>query len=76
MKVAASRAIAGLVENVSEVCIIPSPLDRRMVSAVAAAVARAAIETGVARVPMDPAQVGRRAEALVRDLERDACLPS
>ena len=76
MKVAASRAIAGLVESVSEVCIIPSPLDRRVVPAVAAAVARAAIETGVARVPMDPALVGRRAEALVRDLERNACSPS
>ncbi len=76
MKVAASQAIAGLVENVSEECIIPSPLDRRVVPAVAAAVARAAIETGVARVPMGPAEVGRRAEALVRDLERDACLPS
>jgi len=76
MKVAASRAIAGLVESVSEVCIIPSPLDRRVVPAVAAAVARAAIETGVARVPMDPALVGRRAKALVRDLERNACSPS
>jgi len=68
MKVAASHAIAGLVENVSETCIIPSPLDRRVVPAVAAAVARAAIETGVARVPMDPAEVGRRAEAWVSAL--------
>ncbi|MDD1760808.1 MAG: NAD-dependent malic enzyme [Methanothrix sp.] len=68
MKVAASQAIAGLVENVSETCIIPSPLDRRVVPAVAVAVARAAIETGVARVPMDPAEVGRRAEAWVRAL--------
>ena len=75
MKVAASRAIAGLVENVSEECIIPSPLDRRVVPAVAAAVARAAIETGVARVPMDPAEVGRRAEAMVKNLERNACSP-
>ena len=75
MKVAASRAIAGLVENVSEECIIPSPLDRRVVPAVAAAVARAAIETGVARVPMDPVEVGRRAEALVKNLERNACSP-
>jgi len=73
MKVAASRAIAGLVEQVSDVCIIPSPLDRRVVPAVAAAVARAAIETGVARVPMDPAEVGRRAEAMVKNLERDPC---
>ena len=68
MKVAASHAIAGLVEDVSEKCIIPSPLDRRVVPAVAAAVARAAIETGVARVPMDPAEVGRRAEAWVKAL--------
>jgi len=73
MKVAASRAIAGLVEQVSDVCIIPSPLDRRVVPAVAAAVAGAAIETGVARVPMDPAEVGRRAEAMVKNLERDPC---
>jgi len=76
MKVAASRAIAGLVEQVSDVCIIPSPLDRRVVPAVAAAVARAAIETGVARVPMDPSEVGRRAEAMVRNLEKDPCSPS
>lgn len=71
MKVAASHAIAGLVEDVSEKCIIPSPLDRRVVPAVAAAVARAAIETGVARVPMDPAEVGRRAEAWVNALQKD-----
>jgi len=68
MKIAASRAIAGLVESVSEECIIPSPLDRRVVPAVAEAVARAAIETGVARVPMDPSEVGKRAEALVREM--------
>jgi malate dehydrogenase (oxaloacetate-decarboxylating) len=73
MKVAASRAIAGLVEDVSAECIIPSPLDRRVVPAVAEAVARAAIETGVARVPVDPAEVGRRAEAMLRELEKSIC---
>ncbi|HUS76648.1 MAG TPA: malic enzyme-like NAD(P)-binding protein [Methanothrix sp.] len=73
MKIAASRAIAGLVENISEECIIPSPLDRRVVPAVAAAVARAAIETGVARVPVDPVIVGKRAEELVRDLQKGVC---
>ena len=73
MKIAASRAIAGLVENVSEECIIPSPFDRRVVPAVAAAVARAAIETGVARVPVDPELVRKRAEALVRDLQKEIC---
>jgi malate dehydrogenase (oxaloacetate-decarboxylating) len=73
MKVAASRAIAGLVESVSERSIIPSPLDRRVVPAVAAAVARAAIETGVARAPMDPTEVARRAEAMVAGLDKGIC---
>jgi malate dehydrogenase (oxaloacetate-decarboxylating) len=73
MKAAASRAIAGLVEQVSEQCIIPSPLDRRVVPAVAAAVARAAIETGVARVPVDPAIVGKNAETLVKNLQKESC---
>ena len=70
MKIAASKAIASLVENVSEECIIPSPLDRRVVPAVAAAVARAAIETGVARRPKDPEDVRRNAEKIVQDFER------
>ena len=69
MKVAASRAIAGLVESPTESCVIPSPLDRRVVPAVSAAVAQAAIETGVARVPLPPEEVAARAEALVRKLD-------
>jgi malate dehydrogenase (oxaloacetate-decarboxylating) len=69
MKIAASRAIASLVEEVSEECIIPSPLDRRVVPRVAEAVARAAVETGVARVCMDPVEVGRRAEARIMKLQ-------
>jgi malate dehydrogenase (oxaloacetate-decarboxylating) len=73
MKIAASKAIASLVEDVSEESIIPSPLDRRVVPAVAAAVARAAVETGVARLPMDPLEVGRKAEALVSELEERMC---
>lgn len=71
MKKAASLAIAGLVEPVSETCIIPSPLDRRVVPRVAEAVARAAIETGVAIRPTDPKEVGRRAESVIRRLEKD-----
>jgi len=70
MKVAASRAIAALVESVSEECIIPSPLDRRVVPAVAAAVARAAIETGVARKPIDPEVVRKNAEKIVGEIEK------
>lgn len=73
MKMAAAKAIAGLVEEVSENKIIPSPLDRRVVPAVAKAVARAAIETGVARRPVDPEEVGRNAEKLVKKLEKSTC---
>jgi malate dehydrogenase (oxaloacetate-decarboxylating) len=58
-------------ESVSETCIIPSPLDRRVVPCVAEAVARAAIETGVANRPSDPKEVGRKAEAMIRLLEKD-----
>jgi malate dehydrogenase (oxaloacetate-decarboxylating) len=74
MKIAASKAIASLVEDVSEEAIIPSPLDRRVVPAVAAAVARAAIETGAARRPMDPEDVRRNAERMVQDLEKSTCV--
>jgi malate dehydrogenase (oxaloacetate-decarboxylating) len=73
MKVAASRAIAALVDPVSEESIIPSPLDRRVVPAVAEAVARAATESGTARLRLDPAEVGRRAEAMVRALSGEGC---
>jgi len=76
MKKAAAQAIASLVEDVSEERIIPSPLDRRVVPRVAEAVARAAIETGVARRPEDPLAVGHRAEALVRELEKNLCSAS
>ena len=76
MKKAAAQAIASLVEDVSEERIIPSPLDRRVVPRVAEAVARAAIETGVARRPEDPLAVGRRAEALIGELEKSLCSTS
>lgn len=52
MKLAASLALAELVsdEELSKNYIIPSPLDPRVVPAVAKAVAKAAIDTGVARI--------------------------
>ncbi|ALA68760.1 malate dehydrogenase [Geobacillus stearothermophilus 10] len=52
MKIAAAEAIAGLIqpEELTEEYVIPNPFDRRVVEAVASAVARAAMETGVARV--------------------------
>jgi malate dehydrogenase (oxaloacetate-decarboxylating) len=61
MKMAAARAIATLAEPISEDRIIPSPFDRLVVPKVAEAVARAALESGVARLEVDPAEVGRRA---------------
>ncbi|WP_025950055.1 NAD(P)-dependent malic enzyme [Geobacillus thermocatenulatus] len=52
MKIAAAEAIAELIqpEELTEEYVIPNPFDRRVVEAVASAVARAAMETGVARV--------------------------
>ncbi len=73
MKIAAARAIASLVDEVAADMIIPSPLDRRVVPKVAEAVARAAIETGVARRPLDPGDVGRRAQKVMEELEKDPC---
>lgn len=48
MKLAAARAIASLVEP-SRGCIVPEALDRRIVPAVAKAVAEAAVRSGVAQ---------------------------
>ncbi|NUK31487.1 NAD-dependent malic enzyme [Parageobacillus sp. VR-IP] len=51
MKLAAVSAIAGLIsqEELTNDYVIPNPFDKRVVAAVADAVARAAIRTGVAR---------------------------
>ena len=51
MKLAAAAAIAGIIpeDHLSEDYIIPSVFDRRVVRAVAKAVAQAAHESGVAR---------------------------
>ncbi|ANB60224.1 NAD(P)-dependent malic enzyme [Anoxybacteroides amylolyticum] len=51
MKLAAVYAIANLIaqDELTSEYVIPHPLDRRVVEAVANAVARAALETGVAR---------------------------
>jgi len=62
MKVAAAEAIAGLVEEgaLRPDYFIPSAMDLRVPPAVARAIARAAIESGEARVPADPDQIARR----------------
>ncbi|OPX90134.1 MAG: NAD-dependent malic enzyme [Pelotomaculum sp. PtaB.Bin117] len=68
MKVAAARAIAGTVAE-EELCreyIIPKPFDSRVAPAVAEAVARAAHNSGVSRVDMDPVDVAERTRMLLK----------
>ena len=62
MKVAAAQAIADLVsdDELAADYVVPEALDLRVPPAVAAAVARAAVETGVNRVAVDPAEVEQR----------------
>jgi malate dehydrogenase (oxaloacetate-decarboxylating) len=59
MKIAAAHAIAEMVADAALTpdFIIPNALDYRVSPNVAAAVARCAVETGEARVPVDPAAV-------------------
>jgi len=66
MKIAAAEAIAGLIEDrdLRPDYVIPAPLDPRVAPAVAAAVARAAMESGVARVKMNPEDVAERCRSL------------
>ncbi|AMA73976.1 MULTISPECIES: NADP-dependent malic enzyme [Aneurinibacillus] len=59
MKLAAVRAIADLIrdEELKPDYIIPSPFDPRVAPHVAAEVAKAAMDTGVARKEIDPEQI-------------------
>ena len=67
MKLAAAQAIADLVDpaELSREFVIPEALDLRVPPAVAAAVARAAVETGVARIAVDPDEVAARTRELI-----------
>jgi len=62
MKQAAVEAIASLIEEseLNSEYVIPRPFDPRVAPAVAAAVAKAAMETGVARLKVDPEEVRAR----------------
>ena len=66
MKVAAVQAIAGLIEEheLNEDYVIPAPFDARVAPAVAAAVAKAAMETGVARINVDPEEIKEKTRKL------------
>lgn len=59
MKIAAAKAIANCVkpEELSATFIVPSTLNPEVAPAVAAATAQAAIDSGIARNPIDPATI-------------------
>lgn len=66
MKMAAASAIANLVEEeeLRPDYVIPAPFDPRVAPAVAAAVAKAAMETGVARLKVDPKEIEEKTKKL------------
>ena len=66
MKVAAVEAIASLIaeDELHADYVIPAPFDPRVAPNVAAAVAKAAMETGVARLKVDPEDIKERTERL------------
>lgn len=66
MKLAAVEAIASLVsdEELSATYIIPTPFDLRVAPRVAEFVAKAAMETGVARRNVDPKEVAEKTRRL------------
>lgn len=66
MKIAAAEAIASLitVDELHEDYVIPAPFDPRVAPSVAASVAKAAMESGVARIQVDPEQVAQKTRNL------------
>ena len=67
MKIAATYAIANLIDekDLREDYVVPNAFDKRVGPAVAAAVAKAAIETGVAGKIVDPEEVRKHTEELL-----------
>jgi malate dehydrogenase (oxaloacetate-decarboxylating) len=66
MKIAAVHAIANLVnpQELNAEYVIPAPFDPRVAPMVAAAVATAAMETGVARIRMNPEEIAEKTKRL------------
>lgn len=66
MKVAAAYAIAGLItdEERNADYVIPKAFDPRVAPAVAAAVAKAAMDSGVARLTVDPEEISKKVWAI------------
>jgi malate dehydrogenase (oxaloacetate-decarboxylating) len=68
MNIAAAQAIVDLTgDELSPGHILPGALDFRVPPAVAEAVARAGIETGVARLQIDPERVARHTREFIYD---------
>lgn len=65
MKLAAANALASLVEPTEDM-IIPSIFDTRVAPSVASAVAKAAMDSGVARLRVDPLEVAEHTRKLVK----------
>lgn len=68
MKIAAAEAIASLIteDELNEDYVIPAPFDPRVAPLVASSVARAAMESGVARIDVDPEEVAEKTRKLTR----------
>lgn len=68
MKVAAAQGIASLITDneLSTDCVIPAPFDERVAPIVASSVAKAAMESGVARIIVDPDEVAERTRQLIK----------
>lgn len=66
MKIAAAEAIASLIseEELNADYVIPGPFDPRVAPAVAASVAKAAMESGVARHHVDPETIAEKTRRL------------
>lgn len=66
MKMAAVEAIASLItdEELNENYVIPGPFDPRVAPAVAKSVAQTAMESGVARIEVDPEEVAEKTRQL------------
>lgn len=71
MKIAAAHAIADLIteKELRPSHIVPRSMDFNVPPAVAAAVARSAIETGVAKIEMDPELVAQRTRTMIYEGE-------
>lgn len=68
MKVVAAEAIASLIseDELHADYVIPAPFDDRVAPVVAASVAKAAMETGVARIQVDPEEVAEKTRNLAQ----------